>query len=278
MADATQIHQVIMNLCTNAYQAMEGDLGILTIALDSVEVGASRRKTLPGVGPGPNVRLTVQDSGRGMDQETMDRIFEPFFTTRGVGTGTGLGLSVVHGIVRGMEGQVFVTSEFGQGTTFEVYLPCCQTSLVEEEVVQESPQKGKERILVVDDEEAVAQMVKAMLENVGYQVTVRTSSVAALELVTENPGAFDLLLTDQTMPRLTGTSLAREVKALQPSLSVIVISGFLEVNLSGDLVDAFIQKPFVSHELAGAVRACLDQRFLNSPDPVGGAPKQELPF
>ncbi|MFQ5637738.1 MAG: PAS domain S-box protein [bacterium] len=193
LADPTQIHQVLMNLCTNAYQAMDRDGGVLEVNLGMVVVDAELSRTYPNLSAGQYVRLTVRDTGRGMSQSTRERIFEPFFTTK-VGEGTGLGLSVVHGIVANHDGEITVESKPGKGTTFHVYLPQLESGMEQESQRAETLLRGKERILFVDDEEVVAAVVKRLLDRLGYDVTLRNSSVAALETFRAQPDKFDLVM------------------------------------------------------------------------------------
>ncbi|MCB1032898.1 MAG: PAS domain S-box protein, partial [Acidobacteria bacterium] len=264
MADPTQIHQVVMNLGTNAFQAMEGGTGVLTVTLNKVEIDGRRRRGEPKLAPGEYALLTVEDEGVGMDRATLDRIFDPFFSTRKVGSGTGLGLSVVHGIVEGVRGQILVSSQPGKGTKFEIYIPCCKRESVAESSEEEPPETGRERILIVDDEEDIVRMGTVMLENMGYAVVGHTSSLAALQEFQARPRRFDLVITDQTMPGLTGSRLAEEVKRIRPEVPVVLISGFLGAESAEGPVDRFIQKPFVSFELGKLVRELLDRR----PSPV----------
>ncbi|MCH9651096.1 MAG: response regulator [Deltaproteobacteria bacterium] len=264
LADPTQVHQVIMNLCTNAYQAMDGQPGKLTIVLEMVCLTANDRKANPELSVGQNARLTVRDTGQGMERSMLDKIFDPFFTTRKVGSGTGLGLSVVHGIVKGIGGKVFVSSEVGAGSEFKVYLPCCTADLEEETSSEEVALSGRERILVVDDEEDIAEMLGVVLEGLGYNVKVLTSGTEALQAFRDSPMGYDLLITDQTMPGVSGTELAQAAKVANPKIPVIVVSGFLTGSVSSECVDFSMQKPFVVHELGKLVRQALDQRPVES--------------
>ena len=204
LADPTQIHQVIMNLATNASDAMRDTKGLLEIILDDIELDSSSIEAFPEMAPGPYTRLTVTDTGHGIDREVLDRIFDPYFTTKDKGRGTGLGLSVVHGIVQAHGGTVKVYSEPGRGTSFHVYFPATSDRSGAGVSIEEPVVRGDERILFVDDEPAIAQMGKEMLESMGYEVEVRTSSRDALELFLSRPDQFDLLVTDMTMPGMTG--------------------------------------------------------------------------
>jgi nitrogen-specific signal transduction histidine kinase len=264
LADATRIHQILMNLCTNAQHAMsEGD-GALTVRLGNVEVDSKTARHL-GVDPGAYVKLTVSDTGCGMTPDVLERIFEPYFTTKEKGEGTGLGLSVVHGIVESYGGKIRVYSEQGKGTAFHVYFPKIDTASKEADR-SEAPiviPTGTERILFVDDEPPVVEMAKEMLDQLGYEVTALTDSVKALELVAEDPDRFVLVITDLTMPGMTGDRLTSELLNIRPKLPVIVCSGFIEKPIRKKVrragAKAFIEKPFTSEKLARTVREVLDQ-------------------
>ncbi|QXE89337.1 response regulator [Geomonas subterranea] len=225
MADPTQIHQIIMNLVTNASHAMRLKGGTLELALEDVTLDAETLGA-PDLPPGPYLKLTVKDSGHGMDQKTMEQIFDPFFTTKGHNEGTGLGLSVVHGIVRNHGGGITVSSRPGVGATFEVFLPRIgavqNNSLLQTEAASLT---GTGRILFVDDEEDVVFSGKKMLERLGYQVVTGRDGVEALEIFRADPGAVDLVITDQTMPRMTGIELSRELVAVRSDLPVILCTG-----------------------------------------------------
>jgi signal transduction histidine kinase/ActR/RegA family two-component response regulator len=267
LADATQIHQVIMNLCTNAFHAMREGGGMLEVNLDVVEADGGMIRPHPNLSPGPYVRLSVSDSGHGMDPETRDRIFEPFFTTKGVGTATGLGLSVVHGIVLSHGGEITVYSEPGLGTTFHVYLPRSEKVAAKEETAvadKEVVITGSERVLVVDDDKEVADMAEQMLKRLGYKVTARTNSVEARDLFLADPAKFDVVITDQTMPRLTGAELAKELLGARPDIPIILISGFSEMITGTKIrklgIRHYIMKPLVGGELAAAIRRVVDEQ------------------
>jgi PAS domain S-box-containing protein len=227
LADPALIHQVLTNLGTNAAHAMRGGHGHLTVKLDSVALDEVTAATYPGLLPGRYARVTVADDGEGMDPETLKHVFEPFFTTKGPGEGTGLGLAVVHGIVRDHEGAIFVESEPGRGTTVSVYLPEHAVEL--DGVSEPSPELvrgGGEMVLFVDDEAVLCRSVSGLLERLGYQVTARTDPAEALALFRKKPESFDIVLTDLTMPGLTGVDVAREVLRLAPGKPVLLMSGF----------------------------------------------------
>jgi len=263
LADPTQIHQVIMNLCTNAYHAMRESGGVMNISLAKVEIDKKFVKKHPNLHEGQYIRLAVSDTGTGMDRVTMERIFEPFFTTKGAGEGTGLGLSVVHGIVTSHGGEITVYSEPEKGTTFNVYLPPCDSE-VEQEVLKNEPiLKGKERVLLVDDEKEVAVMVKEMLARMGYDVTMRTSSVEALEAFRTNVDRFDIIITDQTMPNMTGVELSKELMSLRSEIPIILMTGFSEIITPEKAkkmgIREYIMKPIVARDLGKIIRQVLDK-------------------
>jgi len=263
LADPTQIHQIVMNLCTNAYQALGQAGGAVKVALERVQVGQAAARANPYLNPGPYARLAVSDTGQGIDPKIADRIFEPFFTTKGLSQGTGLGLSVVHGIVTSYGGAINFDSVPGQGTTFSVHLPLApaREELEEQAPSSEPLPRGGERILFVDDEEPLAQLGKEMLERLGYQVEAFSSSREALEAFRQDPQEFDLALTDLTMPGLTGVDLGREFLALRPDLPVILATGFseqMDAPKAKELgFQAYVAKPFVLSDLARTLREAL---------------------
>ena len=265
-ADPTQIHQVIMNLCTNAYHAMLPSGGVLGVSLTSVEIGAGDEKAESLVlSPGPYLRLEVSDTGCGMERKTMDRIFEPYFTTKEKGKGTGLGLAMVHGIVNRYGGTVLVYSEFGVGTSFNVYLPHVLLNPASSSTsVKRTLPRGNERILVVDDEESVCRMAARMLESLGYQVTAFTQSTEAWEQLLARPDAFDLVITDMTMPAMTGVELAQRYLSIRSDALVILCTGFSELITEEKAkavgIRTFLMKPIIKKDMAMAVRTVLDEK------------------
>jgi signal transduction histidine kinase/CheY-like chemotaxis protein len=258
LANTTQIYQVILNLGSNSAHAMRDGGGSLKISLQAVEVAAERAATLSGVAPGRYARLSVRDNGHGMDPTTLRRIFDPFFTTKKTREGTGLGLAVVHGIVRAHRGAIDVESEEGVGTTFHVYLPIASsTEPVAESSQTSTPLGTGQHIYVVDDEEIVGRFVRLALKGVGYQVETFHSADLCLEALRNERGQCDLLLTDQTMPGMQGTELAVAARAIIPGLPVVIMSGyFSKVPLQslGELHNAqLLAKPFTTEELAAAL-------------------------
>jgi PAS domain S-box-containing protein len=227
LADITQIHQVMTNLGTNAAHAMKRSAGTLSISLDAVAIDEAAATTDAQLQAGRYARITVKDDGEGMSAETVKRIFEPFFTTKLPGEGTGLGLAVVHGIVRDHEGAITVESELGRGTTITVYLPEHEAALVEEAAPKAELRRASgQRVLFIDDEVVLCRSVSSLLERLGYEVTARSDPSEALELFRKAPHAYDVVLTDLTMPGLTGVDVAREVQKLSPHMPVLMMSGF----------------------------------------------------
>ena len=215
LANPTQVHQVLVNLCTNAAYAMQEEGGVLGIDLARMDMDAATAALHPDLRPGPYVRLTVSDTGHGIAPEVVERIFDPYFTTKEKGEGTGLGLAVVHGIVSDYGGAIEVNSKPGEGSKFHVYFPRIELDVREESETVETLPTGHERILLVDDEESLVEMGKEMLEYLGYSVVRKTSSIDALALFRQEPDGFDLLITDMTMPVMTGDKLAREVTKIR---------------------------------------------------------------
>jgi PAS domain S-box-containing protein len=263
-ANPTQIHQVLINLCTNAYHAMRENGGILSISLQPIVLSANDLINNISLRPGAYLQLKVSDTGHGIDQAIQDKIFEPYFTTKGLDEGTGMGLAVVHGVVTRIGGHVTVYSEPGRGTTFHIYLPVLEENLSPRKAAHEGPMpKGTERILIVDDEEMVLNVEQELLTSVGYQVTVATTPGEALTRFREQPDAFDLVVTDMTMPGMTGMELARKIMAIRPEIPVILCTGFSDLTneesakLQG--IREYITKPLVAQTFSRTVRNILDQ-------------------
>jgi PAS domain S-box-containing protein len=261
-ADPTQIQQVLMNLCTNATHAMREKGGILDIGLGASTVSLSNDDP-HGIKPGLYVTLTVRDTGTGMSPDVMDKIFDPFFTTKNPGEGTGLGLSVVHGIVKQSNGHITVESEPGKGSLFTVYFPKIAAEPETYAMSDDELPTGSERILFVDDEEALVEMGEDILAELGYDVTSRMSSRDALALFMADPSRFDIVITDQTMPELTGVELAREILAIRTDMPVIMCTGFSyavdadKAKAAG--IRAFAMKPLTKREIAKTIREVLDK-------------------
>ena len=265
MGNPGQIHQVLMNLCTNAYHAMREYGGMLTVVLKPVDIPAGSEKTgdmeLP---PGAYVRLEISDSGHGMSQTVMERIFDPYFSTKKKGEGTGLGLAVVQGIVKSHKGFIRVSSTSGKGATFSICLPRMDVgSGVSQSVLVEPLPRGDERILFVDDEEHLVNIWSRVLEKLGYRVTATTSSVEARELFRANPGAFDLVITDMNMPYLTGSQLTKDLIELRPDIPVILCTGYSEMMGKGEAKNIgfreYVMKPVLREDFTRTIRKVLDE-------------------
>ncbi|MBA3004823.1 MAG: PAS domain S-box protein [Desulfurivibrio sp.] len=263
-ADPTQIHQVLMNLCTNAAHAMRETGGVLEVGLVQMRLEDESILGTFALDPGNYLRLTVRDTGQGIEGLILARIFDPFFTTKNRGEGTGLGLSVVHGIVISHGGAIDVQSVPGEGTSFILYFPVLES--VSETVaaaVVDAPPTGKERVLLVDDEVALIEMGERILVYLGYQVTSRTSSIEALELFRDQPDNFDLVITDYTMPNMTGGELAKHILAIRPKMPIVLCTGFSEVFTEERAlalgIKGYVMKPISIHDLAKICRIVLEQ-------------------
>jgi two-component system, cell cycle sensor histidine kinase and response regulator CckA len=251
-----------MNLCTNAAYAMREKGGMLELNLTDVMLDSQPQADELDLNPGLYLRLTVTDTGHGITKEVLERIFDPYFTTKQTGEGTGLGLSVVHGIVRGHGGSILVETEPGAGTTFSVFLPQIQAPGEVKANMQQGMPMGSERVLFVDDEKPLADLGQQMLENIGYEVVTRTSSIEALELFRHQPDKFDLVITDMTMPNMTGFDLSEELLRIRPNIPIILCTGFSEAirpeKLRSIGIRELIMKPMATQEIAQAVRRVLD--------------------
>ncbi len=269
-ADATQMQQVIMNLVTNAAQAMSDTGGFLKVDLVNVWLDSSFIALYPELKTGEYLKLSVTDTGSGMTPEVRERIFDPFFTTKEKGDGAGMGLAVVHGIVRDHGGVVSVDTEAGAGSTFNVFLPVLGEGVAVAAEAQESLPLGSEHVLFVDDEPILARLGRKKLERLGYAVTATASSREALELFCAQPRDFDLVVTDLTMPEMTGDELARAIRRIMPDIPVILCSGYTpqipEARIRELDVSALVSKPIVIQELAQIIRKVLD---VPSRDPRG---------
>ena len=252
-----------MNLCANSTHAMREKGGTLDISLSGILIDKDSTDFHRGLAPGKYVRLTVRDTGHGLDPEIKERIFDPFFTTKGVGEGTGMGLSAVHGIVKSHGGTIIVDSESKKGATFRIYFPRIESEVEPETEVHETVPTGNERILFIDDEELTVDTVKEMLTGLGYEVVSFTSPREALESVRSQPHHLDLVISDMTMPELTGEKLAREMMKIRPDIPIILCTGYNEM-ISEEKAKAlgikeFLMKPIVQRDIAVAIRRVLDQ-------------------
>ena len=262
--DPTQLHQILMNLCTNAFHAMEETGGVLTVKLNAVRLEAGDLPAAVSAEPGDYAEITVADTGAGIAEDIRTRIFDPFFTTKELGKGTGMGLSIVHGIVAEYNGFIVLDSAPGQGSTFRVYLPTAARDAADDVSDLEPVPCGSEHILFVDDEEVLAEMVQSMLERLGYRVTIRTSALEALTTFQNHPDLFDLVITDQTMPGMTGLDLARRILALRPLLPIILCTGYStlisEEKAKAHGIREFALKPLTKKDLAVLIRKVLKPR------------------
>jgi CheY-like chemotaxis protein len=265
LADPTGIHQILMNLCTNAYHAMQDTGGLLVLRLSEVQIGESEVGRDPELSPGCYVRLEVHDTGHGMDEETQARIFDPYFTTKQRGQGTGLGLATIHGIVTGLNGVIHVYSEPGTGSTFTVLLPCIRSEEATADIEPYAENlRGTERILLVDDEPPIGAFAQSALGRLGYIVTIETSALRAFERFANDPGAFDVVVTDQMMPHIKGVELSRRIHALRSDIPVILCSGFAEAihdhASDSEDIQCHVMKPIIGADLARAIRRVCDSR------------------
>jgi PAS domain S-box-containing protein len=262
MAEPTQIHEVLMNLCANAGHAMREHGGVMELSLEDVDLDSRAASQSLGLRPGPYVRLTVSDTGCGIAPEILGRIFDPYFTTKEPGEGTGMGMAIVHGIVKSHGGAITVNSEPGKGTTFQVFFPSIESEQEDEVKAVKPLPTGSERVLFVDDEKALVDIGKQMLERLGYQVVARTSSIEALEAFRAQPDKFDLVITDQTMPNMTGEKLVEELMGIRLDIPIILCTGYSQM-ISEDKAKAlgireFVMKPIVMHDIAETIRRALD--------------------
>jgi PAS domain S-box-containing protein len=264
LADATQIHQVLMNICSNAAYAMREKGGVLTVRLVGLEVDPAFAAKHLDLKPGPYLRLMVSDTGHGMTPEVKSKAFDPFFTTKPPGEGAGMGLAVVHGIVKDLGGAITVYSEVGIGTTFNIFLPWIRGTEESAGKAPGAPPTGTERILFIDDEEMQVRSVPPMLERLGYQVVSQTDARKALEMFQSRPDAFDVVITDQMMPSMTGETLATILLGLRPGLPIILCTGFSETineeRAKAIGVGGFLLKPFSLAEIAETIRCVLKQK------------------
>jgi len=261
IGDATQLHQVVMNLCTNALHAMQNG-GTLGVVLERVDLREARVLSRGAVAPGPHLRLSVSDTGSGIAPQVLERMFDPFFTTKGVGEGTGLGLSVVHGIVADLGGAIAVNTSAGHGTTFEIWLPIRgETADSSDEPARELPRGRGAAVMIVDDEPALVALGEEMLAELGYEPVGFQSSVSALRAFRDDAQRFDLVLTDEAMPELVGTELARQMRELAPAVPIILMSGYggsqLAPRAAAIGINQVLRKPLQRRDLAESLARVL---------------------
>jgi PAS domain S-box-containing protein len=269
MADTTQIHQLVMNLCTNAAHAMQKKGGTLSVNLAEEAVTANHNAQYPDLPPGAYVKLTVSDTGHGIPTQVIDRIFDPFFTTKEKGEGTGMGLSVVHGIIKNHAGAIYASSQEDVGTTFTIFLPLLERrSEKRKDKLSALIPRGSETLLFIDDEEMIVDIGKSMLESLGYHVIGRSAPGKALAMFQEEPDKFDLIVTDMTMPKMTGLDLAEKVQQIRRDIPIILCTGF-GVNIHEEAVEKYgiegiIFKPILMRDMAQTIRSVLDQKAKTS--------------
>jgi nitrogen-specific signal transduction histidine kinase/ActR/RegA family two-component response regulator len=269
-ADGTQIHQVVMNLCTNAFQALEEKGGTICVKLQEMNLGKNEVSALKDLPTGKYLNLEVSDNGQGIEKETAQHIFDPYFTTKNQGEGSGLGLAVAYGIIKDHGGLIKVESRIGHGSTFKVILPVIDGYENKPEKGAEKQSRspvGNERILFIDDDKALAVLGQRMLEPLGYSVRCETDSTAALTAFRDNPHSFDLVITDQTMPNLPGSELSKELMKIRPDIPIILCTGYSSIISEQQIKDlgikAFLVKPTDRHTLAETIRNVLDQKNGN---------------
>lgn len=270
LADPTQMHQVVVNLCTNAYHAMQEEGGLLMVSLNEINIGPDNMDDHFELDPGVYLKLTIADTGHGMTEQTLQRIFDPYFTTKEEGKGTGLGLAVVYGIVSAHKGSIQVSSSPGKGTTFELFFPSVQYQKMHEPIFHEQPARGHESILFVDDEDSLVRLATQLLEKSGYRVVGYSNPLEALEQFKTDPNQFDLVITDMTMPHMTGQQLVRAIKVIQPEIPIIMCTGYSEKISSEKAkmlgIRAFLRKPLSYNDLTNNVRKAIDHKESNAID------------
>jgi nitrogen-specific signal transduction histidine kinase/ActR/RegA family two-component response regulator len=263
MGNATQMHQIVMNLCTNAFHAMEDRCGVIEVNLKDIVLKGEEKGEPLGLKVGMYVELTISDTGTGIPPQIIDSIFEPYFTTKSPGEGTGMGLALVHGIVESCRGKIAVDSQLGKGTTIRIFLPITRNVTADGLCVSEALPCGTERILFVDDEIQITKLWSQLLKRLGYVVTTKNSSLEALGLFRSNANDFDLVITDMTMPNMTGDELSIELMKIRPDIPIILCTGYNK-KISDKIalkigIKAFAYKPMVQIDLTKTVRKVLDE-------------------
>lgn len=265
-ADPTKIHQVLINLITNAAHAVQQLNGIIEVSVENVKICDRTLALINDLQPGDYVRLSVKDNGSGIAPQDMEKIFDPYFTTKEIGKGTGMGLAVVHGIVKSHNGSIMISSKAGQGTAIRIFFPICEDMAKTEKVQQSHFQTGTEKILIVDDELSVAKLSQRRLEKIGYTVAFSTEPLKALSLIRTDPAQFDLVISDMAMPKMTGDSLADEIRKINPGLPVILCTGnreMIDENMVKNVgIKAVLMKPTDMKLLADTVRKVLDEKSV----------------
>ena len=263
LADPTQVHQILMNLCSNANHAMEGFGGILKVELKSIVIEEGKQQWALKIEPGEYVELTVSDTGPGIDPEVIDKIFDPYFTTKERGKGTGMGLAIIHAIITEYGGTITVESEFVKGATFHVCFKVIEEQELQQSEAAEEIPRGNERILFIDDEAPLVELGKHILERLGYSVTSQQSSVEALSVFQNSPHAFDIIITDQTMPDMTGSELARNLLQIRSDIPIILCTGYSNIvdeeSAKSIGIREFALKPLTKNGIAKLIRKVLDE-------------------
>ncbi|MEW6670713.1 MAG: PAS domain S-box protein [Thermodesulfobacteriota bacterium] len=270
LADPTEIGQVLMNLCSNAAQAMVDGTGVIDVRLEAVHLDSHMADRYENIKSGDYAILTVTDSGMGIEPSVMERIFDPYFTTKNIDEGLGMGLAIVHGIVKKHDGTIAIKSSVGAGTTAKVLFPLISEQPAPKSQTADDVPSGTERILLVEDEASLLGMVKQMIERCGYEVHAESNSVEALKIFQENPKGFDIVITDMAMPHMSGDRLASELIRIRPDIPVILCTGYSdridEKKARALGIKSFIMKPFSRHNLAGIVRKVLDDEKRTAQD------------
>ena len=261
LADSSQIHQLLLNLCTNAAHAMEASGGILEVRTRAFLLDHENSHEFPELIPGCYLELTVNDTGHGMNRGTLERLFDPFFTTKPPSKGTGMGLAVVHGIVKRHQGAIRVQSEAGRGSAFQILLPKLEYHIRPAAKKQELLSGGHERILFIDDEESLADLGRQLLERLGYRVETATDPLKALLAFRRQPRDFDLIICDMTMPKMTGITLARKLMEIRANIPIVLTTGFSELTVEEKAlqmgIKALLMKPLTMKDLADTIRKAL---------------------
>lgn len=268
LADPTQLHQIVMNLCTNAFHAMEQSGGVLSVSLKDTDIDMETASQYPDLAPGKHIKLCVSDTGEGITKGIMDKIFDPFFTSKSTGKGTGMGLSVVHGIVKSHKGIITVKSEPSKGTSFEVYIPQIKETKKIAAKARKEKKSWNGNVLIVDDDEIVAKSIKMLLTIMGFNAIISTDGIKAIKLFKGKPDHFDLIITDMTMPNMTGDILSKKLLSVKPDIPIIICTGFSE-HIDEDKaiqlgVKAFIMKPVLRNSLEEAIEKSLDNKHLTT--------------
>ena len=265
MGDPTQLHQVILNMCTNAFHAMQNSGGLLTIRLDEIQLNTESLDdtTDSQLAPGHYACLQISDTGVGMPPEIHERIFEPYFTTKAPGKGSGMGLAVSHGIINSFGGEIFVKSKVNEGTDISIFLPIVDAADQTLDIDISKPPSGNgEHVLIVDDEEGIANMEAVLLERLGYVSTTRVSSIEALEVFRAKPERFDVVVTDMTMPDLTGIQLSKRLLQIRPDIPIVLCTGYSEQVTLDKIrkigIRELIFKPVLRKDIAVAIRKALN--------------------